>query len=184
AAVNHGNSGGPLVDRQGRVIGVNAQIADSGVDANVGVAFAIPVDASTVRVIDQLKGTGRVSHAWLGISGGTVDDRIASAGGLKADHGVLVVGLAQGGPAQEAGLRGGSRAVRSEGSDYCVGGDIITSIAGTEVDSMSELQDTLESTGPGKTVTIRVVRSDGSTADLEATLSSQPSTAPQVTSAC
>ncbi|MFN8122883.1 MAG: trypsin-like peptidase domain-containing protein [Thermoleophilia bacterium] len=184
AAINHGNSGGPLVDRQGRVIGVNAQIADSGVNANVGVAFAIPIDAGTARVIDQLTTAGRVSHAWLGISGGTVDDRIAAAGDLKADHGVLVVGLAQDGPAQRAGLRGGSRAVSSEGSDYCVGGDIITAIDGAPVDSMSALQDTLESTGPGRTVSIRVVRADGSSADLKATLSAQPSTAPRVTAAC
>lgn len=184
AAVNHGNSGGPLVDTRGRVIGINAQIADSGVDANVGVAFAVPIDAGTVRIINELRTTGSVSHSWMGIAGQTVDAAAVGAASLRADHGVLVEGIASGSPAAAAGLRGGTRPVTGEGAQYCAGGDVITAIDGTRLDGMSDLQHLLDATKPGDTVTLTVVRADGSTASLRMTVRAQPAQAPSVQSGC
>jgi S1-C subfamily serine protease len=184
AAVNHGNSGGPLVDRRGRVIGVNAQIADSGVDANVGVAFAVPIDETTTDVIEQLRDTGRVRHSWLGISGAGVTAELAAEAGLKADAGVLVTGLVGDGPAQAGGLRGGSTATTVQGGQVCTGGDIITSVAGTAVAGMDDLQRALAATDPGDRVPLGVVRADGTAETLQVTLSAQPAQAPGVDAGC
>lgn len=184
AAVNHGNSGGPLVDTRGRVIGINAQIAASGVDANVGVAFAVPIDSGTVRIIDELRTTGAVSHSWMGIAGQSVDAAAVTAGSLHVDHGVLVEGIAAGSPAAAAGLRGGTQTVTGEAAQYCVGGDIITAINGTSLDGMSDLQNALDRTKPGDTLTLSVVRSNGDTASLKMTVRAQPAQAPSVESGC
>lgn len=184
AAVNHGNSGGPLLDADGRVIGINAQIADSGVDANVGVAFAVPIDAGTTRVIRELRDSGEVSHAWMGIAGTSVDAAAVSAGGLEADHGVLVQGIAPGSPAADAGLRGGTRTVTGQAARHCVGGDVITAIDGTRIDGMSDLQDVLETVGPGDDLTLAVTRADGSATTLTLTVQAQPARAPEVASGC
>lgn len=184
AAVNHGNSGGPLLDADGRVIGINAQIANSGVDANVGVAFAVPIDAGTTRIIRELRDSGEVSHAWMGIAGTSVDAAVVSAGGLKADHGVLVQGIAPGSPAADVGLRGGTRTVTGQAARYCVGGDVITAIDGTRIDGMSDLQNVLEAVRPGDDLSLAVTRADGSTTTLILTVQAQPARAPEVTSGC
>lgn len=184
AAVNHGNSGGPLLDTDGDAVGVNAQIAASGVDANVGVAFAVPIDTATRKVIAQLRDTGSVSHAWLGIAGATVDSQLSATGRVKATSGVLVTGLVDGGPADSAGLRAGSEALTLDGTTYCVGGDVITGIDGRAIASMTDLQEVLNTLSPGAKIRVSVVRSSGATATLDVTLGKQPATAPTVTSGC
>ncbi|MBJ7456483.1 MAG: trypsin-like peptidase domain-containing protein, partial [Thermoleophilia bacterium] len=102
AAVNHGNSGGALLDADGELIGIPAQIADSGVNANVGVAFAVPVDTAA-RIVDELRADGSVEHAWLGVSTATVDGALAGVDGVGADSGALITGVVAGGPAAGAG---------------------------------------------------------------------------------
>ncbi len=184
AAVNHGNSGGPLLDVQGRVVGVNAQLAQSGIDGNVGVAFAIPIDAGTLRVIAQLRTSGKVTHSWLGISGVTIEPQLAQAAGTKTARGVLVTGISPGSPAAKAGLLPGPQTITLDIGSYCVGGDAITAIDGKAVRSMSALQNALDAYRPGTTIHLTVVRAGGKTAKLPLTLTAQPATPPDIQLGC
>jgi S1-C subfamily serine protease len=184
AALNHGNSGGPLLDTAGRVVGISAQIADSGVDANVGVAFAVPIDATNKRHLRELTDEGATSHAWLGISGSTVDAALAEAADLKADQGALVEGLVSGSPADDAGLRPGSDIATVGGAEHCVGGDIIVAVDGSAITRMHDLQDALEERGPEDDVTLTVVRANGSQVKLEVDLEEQPESPPEISEGC
>ena len=102
APINHGNSGGPLLDRHGRVVGINAQLEGGTVDANVGIGFAIP--SSTARTVaSELIGHGHASHPWLGVEIETIQPSVARVvRGLPA-HGVVVLRVTKGGPAARAG---------------------------------------------------------------------------------
>jgi S1-C subfamily serine protease len=185
AAINHGNSGGPLLDASGRVIGITAQIADSGVNANVGVGFAVPIDAATSELAALRNGT--VSHAWLGISGGTLTPAIASAAHLSQTSGVIISGITPDSPASHAGLQGGTGSANVNGEAVCVGGDVITSIDGQAVSSMTRLMDIMATKKADATVTLGVARGGGSRVDkIKVTLAAQPSSgAPQQqTSSC
>jgi S1-C subfamily serine protease len=184
AAVNHGNSGGPLLDAAGAVVAVVAQIADSGVDANVGVAFAIPLDSGNRAVIDELRSTGKVSHAWLGIAGATIDQGIAAAGSLATTSGVLVTGIATGSPADAAGLVAGTKALALDVSTVCVGGDAIVALNGTPVTSMDDLQNQLEALKPGSRAALSLVRAGGKRETVTVTLGTQPEAPPDITLAC
>ncbi len=108
AAINPGNSGGPLIDASGAVIGVNSQIESAGGSGNVGIGFAIPIDTAR-DVVGQLLDGGSVSHAYLGISGATIDSSIAEALNLPVESGALVEKVVDGSPADKAGVRGATR---------------------------------------------------------------------------
>jgi S1-C subfamily serine protease len=107
AAINPGNSGGPLADLDGRVIGINTAI----IPFAQGVGFAIPVD-TVKHIIEQISQNGRVIRPWLGISGTDVNTAIARRYNLPVESGVLLVEIARGGPAHQAGLREGDILVR------------------------------------------------------------------------
>ncbi len=184
AAINHGNSGGPLLDGRGRVVGVNAQIADSGVDANVGVGFAVAVDATVRRDIAVLQASGTVRHAWLGVALDDIDAILATSDRVRATEGVLVTGVVADGPGAKAGLTGGSQIVSVDGADYCVGGDIITAVAGREVIDAADLQTELAARRPGAKVTLSLIRSNGTRAKVTVTLGAQPTSAPETTTGC
>jgi S1-C subfamily serine protease len=157
AQINRGNSGGPLFDADGRVIGINAQI-ESTSGTNEGVGFAIPIDLAR-RSLDQLLRTGKVRYAYIGVSTQDVTPGIAKAFGLGADRGALVTRVEDGSPAALAGLRGGSRTEAFNGLDVTLGGDLIVAIGGTKVndaDDVSRLVTT--SLEPGETVTFTVLR--------------------------
>ena len=159
AAINHGNSGGPLLDRLGRVIGVNAQIeSESG--GSDGVGFAIP--SNTVRsIVRQLIATGEVEHAYLGI-------RME-----QSPAGVAVTEVLPGTPAEDAGIRPatGTRIVDSQ--EQPIGGDIVVEFDGEKVTSAVALQSAVDARRPGDTVPITIVR-DGSRRTLEVTLGVRP----------
>jgi putative serine protease PepD len=145
AAINHGNSGGVLLNLQGQVIGVTAQIeSDSG--GNDGVGFAIPSD-SVKKVADGLISTGKVSHAYLGVSIQT------------ASNGVSIGTVRSGTPAERAGLKAG---------------DVVTAIDGTAVKSASALESLIASKQPGDRVTL-TIRRNGSTRTIGVTLGTRPS---------
>jgi S1-C subfamily serine protease len=184
AAVNHGNSGGPLLNQAGNVIGVNAQIADSGVDANVGVAFAVPMAQSELKIIHDLQTSGSVSHPWLGITGVSATPQLQQNGAAPVSPGVLVTGVAQNSPAAAAGIVGGTKAKTVFGTCIPVGGDVITRIGDTPIHSMSDLQGYLQSQSVGTTVQAQIVHANGSHGTLSITLTKQPSSAPTITSAC
>ena len=170
AAINSGNSGGPLIDATGHVIGINEQIAsESG--GNQGLGFAVPINTA-IRVMEQLKDGGQVEYAWLGIQGQTLTEDIAAALGIEGE-GVLVAEVVDGSPAAEAGLQGGTSETSVQGQPYVVGGDIITAIDGEAVTSMEELAGTIAEKAPGDEITLTVLR-DGSTTEVTVTLEVRP----------
>ena len=157
AAINHGNSGGPLLDRFGHVVGVNAQIQGGTVDGNVGIGFAIP--GGTARsVAEQLISTGRAKHPWLGVQIDEIDPTVAKAiRGLPA-HGVEVVKVVKGSPAAKAGLKAATRPVTVDGVSAFSGGDSIVAVDGAKVESASQLAAILAHHKPGDTLSFAVVR--------------------------
>ena len=140
AAITHGNSGGPLLDARGRVIGINAQIrSESGNGNDSGIGFAIPIDAAK-HSVGQLIAKGRVTYAYVGITTDNMTPSLARALDYKVDHGALIVDVADGSPALAAHLQGGSRLVDVLGiQDLKVGGDVIVAIDGQPVESADDV---------------------------------------------
>jgi len=155
AAINPGNSGGPLIDERGRVIGVNAQIASSN-RSNSGVGFAIPIDTAK-EVIPELRRSGEVKRAYLGVSTADVDSEIARELDLAADRGALVQSVVRGGPADDAGLRGGNRQTQQ---GLAAGGDLIVKVGDRDIADPSALADTIARLKPGEEVRIEYFRGD------------------------
>jgi len=157
APINRGNSGGPLFDGDGRVIGINAQIETTS-GTNEGVGFAIPIDLAR-RSLDQLLRTGRVRYAYIGVSTQDVTPGIADAFSLGAKRGALVTRVEDGSPAATAGLRGGLRTEAFNGLDVTIGGDLIVAIGGTTVEGADDVSRLVTTTlEPGQTVTFTVLR--------------------------
>jgi S1-C subfamily serine protease len=171
AAINEGNSGGPLIDSSGKVIGINEQIASQS-GGNQGLGFAVPIDTAAA-VMSQLEKNGKVAYAWLGVSGQTVSPDVAKALGLKVSDGVLVASVQSGSPAAKAGIRGGQRQVTLQDQVYVTGGDVITRIDGQAVTSNEQLSTLITSHKPGDQVTVTVVRGP-STTTLKVTLGTRP----------
>lgn len=174
AQINRGNSGGPLFDADGRVIGINAQIeTTSGV--NEGVGFAIPIDLAR-RSLDQLLRTGRVRYAYIGVSTQDVTPGIAARFGLGAERGALVTRVEDGSPAAKAGLRGGERTEAFNGLDVTLGGDLIVAIGGTKIDGADDVSRLVTTKlMPGQTVTFTVLRGERRVA-IPVTLGDRPAT--------
>jgi S1-C subfamily serine protease len=172
AAINPGNSGGPLINAAGEVIGINAQIATGGGGGNVGIGFAIPID--TLRAnLEQLKETGEVEHAFIGISGGEVTPELAKAVNLPVEEGILVQVVVEDGPADKAGIEGGTTSAEIDGTEVRLGGDIITEINGEKVTSMDEMIELIDDSEPGDELELTIVRNrDEKT--VEVTLGTQP----------
>ena len=160
APINSGNSGGPLIDAAGRVIGVNSQIETAGGRGNVGIGFAVP--SNTVKsVVAQLLDDGRVDRAYLGITLQEIDADVADVLKLPADRGVLVGAVQQGSPADRAGIEGGDTQVVVAGESYQIGGDMIVAIDGKDVDSVDALRAAIAAREPGENARVTVVRADG-----------------------
>jgi S1-C subfamily serine protease len=172
AAINPGNSGGPLIDSSGSVIGINSQIQTGGSSGNVGIGFAVPINTAR-EVVEQLKESGKVEHAYLGISGGSITPDLAKALKLPVDRGVLVDEVVKGGPADEAGLRGGGSSATIEGASIKVGGDIIVAVDGREIADMEEVINAVNAAMPGDELKLTVRRS-AETRDITVTLGVRP----------
>jgi putative serine protease PepD len=175
APINHGNSGGPLINSRGQVIGVNAQIAtgDSGTDGNIGIGFAIPVN--TVRtVVAQLIRRGKVEHAFIGITAKPVSPQIARLFRLPVQHGLLVGTVDAGSGAADAGLRPGMDTAVVSGESWPVGGDLIVSADGITLSSIDQLRDLIAAKAPGQSISLEVYRGTKKLT-LEVKLGRQPS---------
>ena len=144
AALNHGNSGGPLLDANGRVVGMNAQIA-SDTGANSGIGYAIPVE-TVKEIADELIASGKVEHPYLGVG---IED---------ADNGARLVEVRSGSPAAEAGLRQG---------------DVVTGVTGNEIGSADELREAVAARKPGDSLELTVER-DGETRTVTVRLGTRP----------
>ena len=163
AAINHGNSGGPLLDSQGQVIGVNAQIdtGNTGEQGNVGIGFAIP--SNTVKtVVGQILETGHAEHPFLGIDPQPITPALAQILHVPTPSGMLIAKVEPGSGAAKAGLKGGTRQITVAGESYVVGGDVIARIDGQDVSSLGALRDLIAADKPGDTVTLRIYRTTSS----------------------
>jgi len=176
APINSGNSGGPLIDGQGRVIGVNSQIETAnGGGGNVGIGFAVP--ANTVKsVVAQLLVDGRVDRAFLGVTLQDVSSDVAGVLRLPAQKGVLVGSVKPGSAAAKAGLRGGTTQVVVAGESYQLGGDMIVAVDGNPVASVDALREAIAAHKPGDRISLTVVRADGKRTTVDAVLGRAPTT--------
>jgi putative serine protease PepD len=181
AAINPGNSGGPLIDSAGRVIGINSQIqTGGGGGGNVGIGFAVPINTAR-EVVAQIEEHGEVKHAYLGISGGSITPDLAKALKLSVEEGVLVNEVVKGGPADEAGVKGGDTSATVEGANLSLGGDVITEVAGKRVSGMEEVINAVNSASPGDKMELTIDR-DGDTKTIVVTLGVRPDSAEEVPS--
>jgi S1-C subfamily serine protease len=173
AAINHGNSGGPLLNANGDVIGVNSQIeSESG--GNVGIGFAIPID--TVKdVAGQLIKDGKVEHAYLGVDIASISSDLAENFRVPVDKGVLVQHVREGSPAADAGLKGGTMQVVLAGTTYWLGGDVITKADGQPLETSDQLASVVTAKQPGDSLDLEVHRGQ-ETLNVTVELGRQPST--------
>lgn len=174
AAMNPGNSGGPLVNKDGEVIGINMAILAGGQN----ISFAIPIN--TVKaVVSELRAHGRVVRPWFGITGKFMPDEVIGLFAVPLAKGLLVVHIDEGSPAQKAGLRAGALNVIVEGEPWVLGGDIVLAVNGLEMTTMEQYLAMLQTLAIGQTVHVRILR-NGSYHDISATIEERPH--PQMTS--
>ena len=176
ASINPGNSGGPLLDAEGRVLGINQQIRTAS-GADEGVGFAVPVDAVS-RSIDQLRDDGEAEYAFLGVTTQALYPQLAERLDLDAPTGALVARVVEGGPADEAGITAGDEELRFQGQEVTAGGDVIVAVDGQEVVEESDLAEAIAEHSPGDTVALEVLR-DGETDEVELELGDRPAQAPR-----
>ena len=167
ASINPGNSGGPLLDSNGRVIGINSQIATGGGQGSVGIGFAVPVNTAK-KLLPQLRQGGEIEHAWLGVQMSDVNAEVAEQLDLPVDHGALVVEATEDSPAEDAGIQGGD-------PETGEGADVITAIDGKKVNTSEDLANAIAAKQPGDSVELELYR-DGEKETVEVELGERPST--------
>lgn len=178
AAINPGNSGGPLLNLQGEVVGVNQSIRTetfngaTGNAVNSGVGFSISINL-VKRIVPYLIRDGKYDYPYLGISSSSELSLAAiEALGLNTYTGAYVTSVTPGGPADQAGIRGGDQPTSLEGLQ--AGGDVITAIDGQPIDTFDEMLSYLTTNkSPGDTVVLTVLR-DGQSMDITVTLGARP----------
>ena len=176
AAINPGNSGCPLLDATGRVVGINSQIeTGSGGNGNVGIGFAIPIDTIKQK-ISHLKTQGAIQYAYLGVSSTTIDASLAALN-LPVKQGALVEAVTAGSPAAKAGIKGGDISAQMGSSQITLGGDIIVKVDGTAVTSADQLGTLIGKHKPGDTVKVELVRGAKHTT-VDVKLTTRPASLP------
>jgi len=174
APINPGNSGGPLLDRHGRVVGINTQIISRS-GSSAGVGLAVPINIAKL-VVPALIDDGKYEYSWLGISGQPVGADVAQLMDLpEGTQGALVITVSEDGPADEGGLAGSDRTEIVNGIQYALGGDTITGVNGSKVRDMTDLIVYLtKNTRPGDEIMLDVIHGDGSTEQLPVVLGTRP----------
>ena len=178
APINHGNSGGPLLNTRGEVIGINSQIETGGSgDGNVGIGFAVP--SNTVKtVVNQLVASGKVEHAYLGVSAVEVTDDIAKSFKLPVSEGLVIQTVSTGSGAADAGLKAGTEQVVIAGESFRMGGDVIVAADGKAVSTIDELRDVIGAHKPGDKIGLKIYHG-GAAKTVTVTLGRQPTTPSQ-----
>jgi S1-C subfamily serine protease len=176
ASINPGNSGGPLLDAAAQVVGINQQI-DTESGSNSGVGFAIPISAVR-RSIAMLAADGKAEYAYIGVTTQPLYPQLADKLGLDTDYGGLLSEVVAGGPADEAGLRGGDEKIHFQGFPYQTGGDVILSVDGHKVLRPEDLAREIFFRRPGDRVDVKILR-DGQEKDVEVTLGERPDHVPE-----
>jgi S1-C subfamily serine protease len=171
ASINPGNSGGPLLDAGARVIGINQQI-ETNSGANDGVGFAVPVSAIK-RSIAQLREDGTAEYAYMGVSSQALYPQLARKLGLDTTFGGLISEVVPGGPAEKAGLEGGSDEVRFQAAKWRAGGDVILQVDGQDIVEENDLARVISAHEPGEKVTLTVLH-DNQREKVELTLGKRP----------
>lgn len=157
AAINRGNSGGPLLDAKGAVIGINAQIRSTS-GGGEGVGFSVPVD-TVKRSLDQLRRNGRVAYAYLGVTSQPLYPQLADRLGLTARTGAVVTEVEPGSPADDAGIEAGRETIDFQGQEEVPGdGDVIVRADGNPIKNPGDLADVISLKNPGDRVALGVVR--------------------------
>ena len=167
AAINRGNSGGPLINSHGEVIGINSAIyTPTGTTAGIG--FAIPINTAKT-IANDLINTGRVHRAFLGVQTISIVGGLAEALDLPVQEGLLVEVVTKGGPAAVAGIHGGDRIAQAGMRRFYIGGDVMVSIDGQKVANEFDVNLILNHHRPGDKVTVTVYRG-GKKMDVPVTL--------------
>jgi S1-C subfamily serine protease len=171
AAINRGNSGGPLVNGRGDVLGINSQIQTTA-GGGEGVGYAVPAD-TVRRTLAGLRKDGKVAYAYLGVATARIYPQLARRFGLPVTTGAWVQEVVAGGPAEKAGLRPGGDTKRFQARTIAVGGDIITAVNARKLADEAALGAALLAFKPGQTITLQVYR-DGRARNVRITLGSRP----------
>ena len=167
ASINPGNSGGPLLDTQGRMIGINTMIFSTS-GGSVGIGFAVPVNTAK-RVVNEIMQYGKVRRGWIDATVVQIFPSLVRYAKLPVESGLLVSRTSRGGLAEKAGLRQGSEPVQYGRSVIYLGGDIITSVNGMKTNTLADLYSSLEACKPGDTINVEIIRS-GKASTLQITL--------------
>jgi 2-alkenal reductase len=173
APITHGNSGGPLFDARGRVIGINAQIRSESGNAE-GVGFAIPINAAK-RSMAQLIATGQVVYAYLGVTTETLTPTLARHLGYDASRGAIVAAVRDGSPAAKAGLKGGDERETFNGLEVTRGGDVIVAVGAQPARSADDVVRAVSARLPGQTIALTILR-DGERKVVRIRLGARPVT--------
>jgi len=158
ASINPGNSGGPLLDSTGKMIGVNTMIYSKSGGSD-GIGFALPID-SAKRSVNEIITYGEVRRGWIDIDPIELTPALVRYANLKTEKGILISSVIKGGNAWDAGLKGGDKrdAIRYKNSVKYLGGDIITSLNGYKLETISDLFTALQDTKPGESVSLKYIR--------------------------
>src|SRR6202171_1030437 len=171
APINRGNSGGPLINTRGEVIGINSAIyTPTGTTAGIG--FAIPINTAKSTASDLIN-DGRVHRAFLGIESLPIGGYLSNALDLPVEEGLLVETVTRGGPAALAGIRGGDRVAQAGMRRIAIGGDVITAIDGQKVANQFDINVIMNHKRPGDTVTVTLYRG-GKKLDVPVKLAERP----------
>jgi 2-alkenal reductase len=176
AAINSGNSGGPLLDSGGRVLGINSQIRSAS-GSGSGVGFAVSVDVVR-RSLEQLRRSGQVRYPYVGVSTQSVYPQLAARFALGTPRGALIQQVVPGGPADKAGVRAGTRRATFQEQPWRIGGDIVTKIDGQPIRRDVDLARGLDRHAPGDRVILTIVR-DGRAREVPVRLGTRPRQSPR-----